>query len=352
MRISTTLTMVRPMILMLLAVSLDAFSAVEADPLFASNEPLAITVTGPIRSISRDNTEFPEYQPGTLGFSQEGEPRTVDIRIRPRGKSRRELCAFPPLRLNLPKKAVADTVFAEQDKLKLVTHCQSGTRGHQYLLREYLAYRILNLLTPNSFKVRLVNIEYVDNSRDGKSMTHPGFFIEHKSRLAKRRDAKLAEFDRLQPDQLDPAATSLAELFQYLISNTDFSFVAGPVNDLCCHNSVLLHANEAGRVLPVPYDFDVSGVVDAPYAVPALDSQRSVRDRVFRGFCRPDPYLADAVAKAQAVRKEVFSLIDVVPGLNDRNRQRVVAFVEDFYKTLDDERRFNKEIGGACRKLG
>ena len=340
--------------MVILGLSLEALAAETSDPLFAAHEVLSITLTGPIRGISRDKAELPEYQPGTLTFAQDGEPRTVDVGIRPRGKSRRDrtVCTFPPLRLDLPKKSVADTVFAKQDKLKLVTHCFSGNKGHQYLMREYLAYRILNLLTPNSFNVRLLSIEYVDQDRGGKAMTHPGFFIEHKSRMAKRRGAKLAEFDRLRPQQLDPAGTSLAEVYQYLISNTDFSFIAGPVNDLCCHNAVLLTA-DGGNVLPVPYDFDAAGLIDPPYAMPQTAlGQRSVKDRVFRGFCRPDPYLADAVAKAQALRAEVFALIDNLAGLDDRNRQRVVRFVERFYKTLDDDKQFQKEIAGACRQLG
>ena len=220
------------------------------------------------------------------------------------------------------------------------------------MFREYLAYQVLNLVTDASFNVRLLEIEYVDQDRGGKAMTHPGFFIEHKSRLAKRLEAELVEHDRLRPEQLEPVAASLAELYQFFISNTDFSFIAGPVNDLCCHNAVLL-AGQDGQVIPVPYDFDAAGLIDAPYAIPQTAlGQRNVRDRVFRGFCRPEPYLSDAVSKFQSVRGDVFALIDDLAGLDDRTRQRVVRFVEDFYAILDDEKKFAAEIGGACRRLG
>ena len=338
-----------PMLMSASAVA--AAAAEETDPLFASHDVLAITLSGPIRSISRDKSTVPEYQPGTLTFAHEGEQRTVEIGIRPRGKSRRDrsLCSFPPLRLDLPKKAMAGTVFDNQNKLKLVTHCQSGKRGHPYVYREYLAYRMLNLLTPDSFKVRLLTIDYVDEDRGGKTMTQPGFLIEHKKRLAKRRGAELGNVERLNPAQLDPAGASLAELYQFLISNTDFSFIAGPEDDVCCHNAVLLLL-PGGQYLPVPYDFDVAGLIDAPYAVPQTAlGQDDVKDRVFRGFCRPQPYLADAVARMHTLRDEVYAVINGLQDFNERHRQQVVRFVENFYAILDDDQRFERKIGGACR---
>ncbi len=114
---------------------------------------------------------------------------------------------------------------------------------------------------------------------------------------------------------------------------------------------MLLAAQDA-QVIPVPYDFDAAGLIDAPYAMPQTAlGQRNVRDRVFRGFCRSEPYLSDAVAKFQSVRGEVFALIDGLAGLDARTRQRVVRFVEGFYAILDDDKKFAEEISGACRGL-
>ena len=322
-----------------------------ADPLFADEATLAVTLTAPFRSLARDKSEAPEERPGQLAFMVDGAPRSVAIELRPRGKSRRDrsVCTFPPIRLDLPKKQLDGTVFAKQDKLKLVTHCQAGRRGHPYLLREYLAYRILNLLTPNSFRVRMLDITYVDSERGDRPSQQPGFLIEHKDRLAKRLQRELVEVERVAPSQLEPAATTLGELYQFLISNTDFSFIRGPVDDDCCHNAVLF-TGAAGTVLPVPYDFDASGIVDAPYAMAQTGlGQRTVRDRIFRGFCRPEPHLADAVARTQEQRAPIFELIDGMAGFDDRSRQRVRRFVEDFYAILDNPSRFEKSIGGACR---
>lgn len=326
-------------------------ASAKPDRLFAAHDALEITLTAPFRSIVRDRDDHPQDRPATLGYEFEGEAHLVAIGIRARGKSRRErdVCTFPPLRLNLPKAAVKGTLFAKQNKLKLVTHCKSKASHQQVLLREYLAYRMLNLLTDASFKVRLLTVNYVDEDRGGRVITRLGFLIEHKDRLARRLGTELIKITRVERNKLAPAAASLAELYQFLISNTDFSFVAGPANDLCCHNAVPF-VGVAGKVIPVPYDFDVSGLVDAPYALPQENlKQRNLKDRLFRGFCRSAPHLDDAVAKAQASRDAIYELVADLDGLNEKNQRQVTRFIDGFYKILDDPALYERRIAGACR---
>jgi hypothetical protein len=321
------------------------------DRLFAAHELLEITLRAPFRTISRDRDEAPEDRPGTLSYVHEGESHSVAIGIRPRGKSRRDrdVCSFPPLRLNLPKSEVKGTLFAKQNKLKLVTHCKGSESHQQFLLREYLSYRIFNLLTDASFRVRLLNVNYVDEDRNGRVTTRLGFLIEHKDRLARRLDTELVEIRRVDREKLAPAAATMAELFQFLISNTDFSFIAGPRGDECCHNAVLF-AGVSGEVIPVPYDFDVTGMVDAPYALPQEElKQRNVRHRLFRGFCRPAPYLDNAVALAQAKRADMYALARGLSGLNEKHQRQVTRFLDSFYEILDDPAAYEREVAGACR---
>jgi len=285
---------------------------------------------------------------------ENGAVRTVDIGIRPRGKSRRlgGFCTFPPLRLDLPKAELSDTLFEKQNKLKLVTHCKVNERHQQVLLREYLAYRILNLLTDKSFNVRLLTVNYIDADRPERPTTRLGFFIEDKSRLARRLDTTLVDTVQVDRSKLAPADASLAELFQFMISNTDFSFTVGPANDKCCHNAVPL-AGVGGETIVVPYDFDVSGLVNAPYALPPDGlNQRSVRDRLFRGFCRTPPYLDNAVAAVQAARERIYALVKELQQLDEKNRRQVLRFVDGFYAILDDPEKYQSEIAGACRDAG
>ena len=90
----------------------------------------------------------------------------LDVGIRARGRFRRnrDVCSFTPLRLNFKKETTRKTLFTRTDKIKLVTHCRDKSeRYSQGVLREYLAYRILNTMTDKSFRVRLLQVRYVDS---------------------------------------------------------------------------------------------------------------------------------------------------------------------------------------------
>jgi hypothetical protein len=140
-------------------------------PLFADDALLAVTIQAPLKTLMQDRpTE--EYLDGTFSFTgDDGTEQTLDLKIRTRGKYRRleEHCDFAPIRLNFRKKQVVDTLFAGQDKLKLVTHCRTGSRHYEQLvLREFLAYRILQVLTEKSFGVRLRRRTQRHEDRQGR----------------------------------------------------------------------------------------------------------------------------------------------------------------------------------------
>lgn len=326
-------------------------TAEASEHLFENDAPLAVTLFAPFREIARDDAEVQEERDGVLEFADRAGSHEIPIRVRARGKSRREPghCSFPPLRLNLPKKEVEGTLFGGQNKLKLVTHCRDGASFQQYVLREFLVYRVYNLLTDASFRVRLLNLSYVDTGRRDKRIDRVGFVIEHKRELAKRLAMELVEVDELDSARLAPAETGLLELFQFFVSNVDFSLVAAPEGSACCHNTVLLRRDD-GLVVPVPYDFDATGFVSPPYAQPLqMLDQRSVRDRRYRGFCRPGQYLDDAVAAVRRARAAIDAEIDGLEPLNDRHRGQVHRLVDDFYTILDDPEAFAEQVVDACR---
>ncbi|MCZ6854602.1 MAG: hypothetical protein O7G86_11850 [Gammaproteobacteria bacterium] len=324
------------------------------DPLFATDTLLEITLNAPLRAIIRDRANAPEDRPGTLGYTgQDGNEIWIDVGVRARGKSRREkdTCRFPPIRINVQKKEVAHSLFAHQDKLKLVTHCNSSARYEQYLLKEYLVYNTLNVLTDNSFKVRLLKVHYLDGDKD--LGTFSGFFIEHKDRLAKRIDRKLTEPVSVVRGQLESAYTGLIELFQLMIGNTDFSFLRGPGGDVCCHN-VVLFAND-GQFQPIPYDFDATGIVNPPYAVPN-DSLRlkSVTQRMFRGFCRSEESIATTSSLFQTAKTAIYELFSDRPilegtGLTKRTSEKATKYLDSFYAIIDDPKQIDRRINQKCR---
>lgn len=322
------------------------------DPLFAADELLKITLTGPFRTMSRDRDEDPERRPGTLSYvDADGTKVTFAAQLDPRGKSRRDrkICTFPPLWVRLDKDEIEDTLFDKSRRLKLVTHCRSSQSFQDYVVKEFLVYRVFNQLTDASFRVRLLEVTYQDSERDD-SVTRYGFFIEHKSRLAKRIGRELMEpAERISTSSLDPEQATIAELFQFMVSNTDFSMIAPPIDDVCCHNAVLFDAG-GGRYLPVPYDFDRTGLVSPPNGLPDQNlGQRSFRDRVYRGFCRDQAVMDAALQKTRDKRAAIEGVIRNQKELSDKARGQALKYIASYYDIIDDDRKREREL--KCRNV-
>ena len=318
------------------------------DPLFQSDEALEVTLTAPLRTLVRERPTDEELQ-GTVTYSGEGgEAVTLDVKIRARGHSRHRICDLPPLWLNFKKSAVKDTLFHKQDKLKLAVHCQDSERYQQTLLREYVAYRILNLATPKSFRVRLLRVTWVDTEGKREQQVRYAFLLEHKNRLGKRIDRKDLKIDETSVAAIDLQHLNLTSIFQFLIGNTDFSPIAKPEYNECCHNYVLF-SNDKDLLVAIPYDFDQAGLVNAPYALPGHQFDiRTVRQRVYRGRCQNNDYIEDSIDRFKAVRNNVFALIETQEGLTDKVRDMLADYVQQFYDIADDPRRVTRLMTKKC----
>ena len=324
----------------------------KAAPLFQSLDPLKITLTSDIDWLRDERNDSVEVE-GTATFVDlDGTEVTKPVDVRTRGEFRRDKrnCNFPPLRLDFPRGQMEGTVFENQNRLKLVTPCNEGSDSYQnYLFDEYLAYRVLQVITPYSFRVRLVEITYVDIEDDYDSRTKYGFLIEDEDVMAERNRSTIVDVDQIAPQQMaGPHAVTVA-LFGYMIANSDWSAVF-------FHNSKLIRA-EDGRYLTVPYDFDWSGAVNARYARPDPSlSIRSVRQRVFRGFCRPELQFESAVEVYDTTRQEIRDLYEGFSALGleqfeEDDAEDALKYFDDFYKVVDDPEEFEDKIVDNCRSV-
>lgn len=320
--------------------------------LFSDNSELAMVIEGPIGDLVRRAPRSTE--PVTAAITLEN--RSFDIELSPRGISRRTLgiCDFPPLRLNLLG-ARQGTILQEQNKLKLVTRCRRGAAYEQLIVLEYTAYRIYNEITPLSYRVRPVRVTYRDNARRRREETQFNFLIEDSSDLARRnRRAELQVPPRtVASSQLDPQQAAIVGLFQYMIGNLDWDMVDGPAGDDCCHNGKLFAATAASResVVPVPYDFDASGFVNAPYAAPPVGlSVSSVRQRLYRGYCRYNDQARAAAELFRARRDRIYAVIDSETRLTEARRNSTRNYIEAFYEILDNPQRFENQVIEECRR--
>jgi hypothetical protein len=304
-------------------------------PLFASDEVLSLTLTGPLETISRDKGAKPV--PGVIKVGGAA-PETLPVSLSVRGITRRkkEVCAFPPLRVEFTEKPGPASIFKGQKHLKLVTQCQRMADYQQYLLLEYTAYRLYRDLTPDSFNARIAKIDYA--FQDGHAPnTRLGFFIEDIDDVAKRNgQERLRGVGRISVSQLDAAAAARYAVFEYMISNLDWAMTAGPAGTDCCHNARLLQPEGATGtstgLIPVPYDFDYSGLVNPPYAVPPAGIHvANVKVRRYRGFCAHNEEAKAFLAQISNRRAPLMAILNETPQLEDRTRRNAAGYLSDFF---------------------
>lgn len=313
-------------------------------PLFEDDAPVEVVISGPFRSLFAS-----AQQPGNLPFSLTAGGSTQPVDVRVRGHSRLRVCEFPPLRLSFPVGGDASSVFAGQRWLKLVTHCRNYERGEQDLLEEYAAYRVLNVLTDLSYRVRLLHIRYQDTAgalAPGAAVRY-GFVLEPGEEFAARTGAVPVARAGFPRERHDREQAALMYVFQFLVANTDWSLVKADYDEACCHNADLFKL-DSGLIF-VPYDFDLTGLVNAKYAFPdsTLRIDR-VTQRLYRGLCTDRDHLRRALDTVKSKREEILAIFRDLPGLEPRNAERAARFLDGFFEAAADEERLLQSFERRC----
>ena len=323
---------------------------VKPPKLFSQFGDMQLTLTGPWKTIKRNKKKDDRYPVQLEYTGADGTQHTIEAEVSLRGITRRRICRFPPLKLHFDKESLKGTEFRGNKSLKLVTYCDVNSKYEQYYIKEYLTYRIYNLITDYSFRARPMIIEYKDSGKD-ESITRFGFLIEDLDDVAKRNDLEELSIASVPFKQLDPVTTSHLSLFQFMIGNLDWAATSGPKDDSCCHNSKLIGAgNDINPKYSVPYDFDSSGLVNAHYAAPPDGLKvRNIRQRLYRGFCAFNDELPQTVALFKEKRSDILALFEDNKHLSDSSRKRAVDYIEDFYKIIDNPKSLEKDIIDKCR---
>jgi len=321
----------------------------EISSLFNSTEPIGLELLVNKKALLKDVKEEPQYYSALVKYptASEGQKEFV-CKISTRGNFRRNPanCNMPPLRIKIPKNITeTDNPFSGQSKLKLVLPCQQkGEKYQECLILEYLAYKTYNLITDISFKTRLVNIELKDSAKLDQSINLLGFFIEEADQLAKRNNGKILKFKRYHPNNVNREQMTMLAVFQYLIGNTDWSVDVS-------HNIELLFIENNPVPLAVPYDLDWSGIVDAPYAVPAqILSISSVRQRLFRGYERSMEEYLPVIKLFNDKKQEIYNLYTTCKWLSEKTKANTIKYLDEFYEVINDPRQVEREFIKNCRK--
>jgi hypothetical protein len=312
--------------------------------LFDRAEALSLDLYMDTKALCRDpRRDRCDDLPAELVYrDDDGAERRVEVSLRSRGRFRDETgdCSLPALFVFFHGDT-AGTLFENQDMLPLTTHCRTPLQYERYVLKEHLAYRIYNVLTDKSLRTRLARTTYHDTSGRTEPLTRYAFFVEHFDALAERHDAVAWKPERFDVLAADPVEIATLDVFQYMVGNTDWSVIFG-------HNVVLIQ-DAAGRATAVPYDFDFSGLVDAEYASVAPELPiRDVKQRLFRGICRPDTDWARVFATFEE-RRGAIERLTRLSELPNTVRDDARRYLGEFFETLSSEARRVRDIVSACR---
>jgi len=317
-------------------------------PLFQSDDLLKLDFEADfdaVFAVKDDSTEFPAK---IYVIDNNGERKSLDVQIRTRGKTRREMdvCWFFPLRVNFKKKEADNTPFEGQNILKLVTHCNKSNEFEQNTILEYLIYKAFNVLTDSSFEVRPAMINYIDITKKTDTLTRFAFFIEREKYLARRLNMIELEDEKIHPMHMDEYHTCLMDIFQYMVGNTDYSAYT-------LHNMILLSDSlRANPTVPVPYDFDWSGIISARYAVPhPMIHTDEVEERVYRGFKKDSTVVYATLRLFNARKEQIIQVFEDCPWLNNGRKKEAVKYLESFYKVINNERSVQREFFDNARYM-
>lgn len=311
------------------------------EKLFDDSGILEITLKGNVHKLFEDRKGEAKYYPVTLSYKDADSVISIHINVKTRGHFRRDKanCSYPPLLLSFSDTARnPPSVFPEHSSLKLVMPC----KGDKFVVHEWMVYRLYNLITPQSFRARLVKVTLQDD--DNKRMPSPfyGMLLEDEKQMAKRNHMVAAK-KKIKPYETMREPFLRMAVFEYLIGNTDWSVEY-------MQNIKFIASDSVSKPVTVPYDFDLSGIVDAPYALPAPElKMNSVRERRFRGYCIKDMKGFDStIAFYNGLRKKIYSLYTDSPLLDEKYKKQTTSYLDQFYSTINNPKALAKEFGYPC----
>jgi hypothetical protein len=317
-----------------------------AEPLFAGDDVLDLTIYGPLTSLTRGT---PDSTP-VAGRLELANGETIPVTFSTYGISRLRECGTPCLKIMIDEEHARGTVFEGHHSVRLVTPCHHGSSYNRYILLEYLVYKSYAVITEPALKVRLVSCRFRDSEKPAFDETGLAFFLEDIGATANRHGKSWLDIRSQRIADLDSAQLTVLTLFQFMVGNTDWSALSSPAGQRCCHNMAVLGAEGDPYNTLLPFDFDQAGLVDAPYAAPdeGLKIDR-VTERVYRGFCRHNDDLPAAITVFNEMRPELEELFNQDGLPNPKVRKRALKYIDGFYNTINDPRKVENRILSDCR---
>lgn len=313
-------------------------NALKTDSLkiFADDKPINVTLLTDLRQLINKKLDG-KYQNAFFSCKLPDSSEVIEeILIKTRGHFRLNNCNMPSLRLNFRSPSSPKLSFLKE--LKLVNTCDNKADYEQILIREYVVYKIYNLLTERSFRVRLLRVNYMDIQERKKPFSQYAILLENIDAMAARNGCKELDVKNVHPEYAERNQMTMLAVFQYMIGNTDWSVSAN-------HNIKLILPRKDSLNIPfaVPYDFDFGGLVNADYATaPPNLPIASVRERLYRGWPRTLVELQTAFTVYNQKKDKIYQLINDCNQLQIKHKKDMIDYLEDFYRTINNKREVQK----------
>lgn len=309
-----------------------------------STAPFALTLSVNLKQLQADKGDPGPWRSATVAYA-DTTPRTHAARLRTRGRSRLKICdRFPPIWVDFAKEDVKGSTLQRVNRFKLVAPCKYAPDYERYVLAEYNLYRVHELFTPVSHRTRLIKLTVKDSASGKEAFTKYAFAIEDLEEVSERVGGVKLPVQGLVADDMNTRQLALMGLLQYMIGNTDFSYSAK-------HN--LEFINTGGTIYPINFDYDQSGIINAPYAIPDPSvGVTKVTQRVYRGLCVPVDTLRAVIADLKAKRPQLEALYkdDLGKLMGSMMTSSSLRYIDDFYADIGNERILQREIVAKCRK--
>ena len=322
-----------------------------ADPkttngLFDNDEVLDVAISGDIKALLNDRSDNDPYRPQTLLYKDADSTEvSLQVEAKTRGHFRkmRENCIYPPLLIHFINNAqLQSSFFKGQDKLKMVTPCLTDA----YVIKEYLLYKIYNLITPKSLKAKLLKVSLTDTKSNKQYKPFYTILLEDEEQMAQRNNVVVIK-RKIYPQDTDTATFLTMAVFEFMIANTDWS-----VEYL--QNIKVLNNELTGVAEAVPYDFDHAGLVNAPYAKPAEALlMSSVKERRYRGYCVKELKIFESIIPTfNRLKNDIYSLYNGCSLLDAKYIKSALQYLDEFYATINNPKAWQKDFSYPCDKNG
>lgn len=337
MAFRSKLLLIGTTILILLNSPIRAQNFFKYDSLFIDQKPLKIRLNYSNNYLNK-NTNDSTLMKTKLFFIQENKNKEIDVSLRARGNFRRKHCYFTPVKIKIKKRDASNTIFSDNRTLKLVLPCKNDRDKNDNILKEFIAYKIYEIISPFYFKTRRLEINYTDQKRKNqKNFNLIGFFIEDDDKVAKRFDSKIIK-RKISPLAMDDFNSVNLSFFNFLIGNTDFSSAHQ-------HNGKLLFYEK--KIIPIPYDFDLTGWVKPKYGLGITNRLGySFEERNYIGFKREKSIYSKVRNHYLTLKEKILKTVKLYESEFEykKSYNLMMNYLGEFYEILENDNLYNSLI--------